>query len=390
METRHLLLAFILLTHGLTTGMWWVAGTWMGLSRRAARYWMLSSLAMGLGLVLMVLYESGPPSFRLLTACSLAVLGVVWLRQGLQAFLRIKRTEGANLALSMGTMAVNVLVCLPMGWTTQGVALSCLAIGGLLLRSAQEVHRPLKIEFHPAAAWTASGMMGFGVVVFVVSAALNLQQQSNMQAPMDALEQFWLVFSSVALSIVGSFVLGYIVIMRMVQRLEHLSQHDALTGLLNRRAIEQLLDREAQRLLRFNEPFTVLLIDIDHFKRINDRYGHAAGDVVLREVAIRLQAQAREVDRVARYGGEEFCVLLPHTVHEGAWQAAERLREAVCHHPIVWGEDHISVTISMGLACASDCTETLQSLLKRADEALYEAKAGGRNRVVTAWRRNAA
>ena len=99
-------------------------------------------------------------------------------------------------------------------------------------------------------------------------------------------------------------------------------------------------------------------------------------------VAQTLQAQAREVDRVARYGGEEFCVLLPHTDHEGAIQAAERLRDAVTQISIPWNNDTITVTVSTGMACALDTKEHLRSLLRRADEALYRAKAEGRNRVV--------
>ena len=169
--------------------------------------------------------------------------------------------------------------------------------------------------------------------------------------------------------------------MRLVNRLRHLSQHDSLTGLLNRRAIEQCLAREAHRLQRFNEPFSVLLVDIDHFKRINDLLGHAAGDEVLRQVAQTLAGEAREVDRVARYGGEEFCVLLPNTEHEGAMQAAERLRAAVHGQEITWGEDTVGVTISTGVACATRPDEPLDALLRRADEALYRAKAQGRNRV---------
>jgi diguanylate cyclase (GGDEF)-like protein len=193
---------------------------------------------------------------------------------------------------------------------------------------------------------------------------------------------FTVVFSSVALSILSAFVMGYIVVMRLVRRLEHLSHHDALTGLLNRRAIEYLLDREDQRLQRFGDPYSVILADIDHFKRINDRLGHAAGDAVLCAVARTLQGKAREVDRVARYGGEEFCILLPHTLHEGAQQAAERLREAVQTINVPWNDEVITVTISAGLACANAPGEPLRSLLSRSDEALYQAKAEGRNRVI--------
>ena len=386
METRHLLLAFVLLTHTLTTGLWWTAGTWMGLSSRAARYWLIATLGNGVGLCLMLIPGSGPAMLRVLTACSLAALGAIWLRQGLQVFLKLPRVETRQLALSMALMVFNILVCVPLGWQAAGVAVSAGVVAATMLWSVREAFHPLRQEFNPGTAWTAAVMFGVVALCAMLTGLSQLRPNWSwpwLQSPLDT-RQFVLTFVSVTLSILTSFVLGYIVVMRLVARLEHLSQHDGLTGLLNRRAIEALLDREAQRLERFNQPFSILLIDIDHFKRVNDRLGHPAGDQVLIEVARRLQVEAREVDHVARYGGEEFCVLLPHTEHEGALQAAERLREGVCERPITWGNATVPVTISMGLVCANDPRESLQSLLRRADAALYQAKDGGRNMVVSA------
>lgn len=386
METRHLLLAFVLLTHTLTTGLWWTAGTWMGLSSRAARYWLIATLGNGVGLCLMLIPGSGPATLRVLTACSLAALGAIWLRQGLQVFLKLPRAETRQLALSMALMVFNILVCVPLGWQAAGVAVSAGVVAATMLWSVREAFHPLRQEFNPGTAWTAAVMFGVVALCAMLTGLSQLRPDWPwpwLQSPLDT-RQFVLTFVSVTLSILTSFVLGYIVVMRLVARLEHLSQHDGLTGLLNRRAIEALLDREAQRLERFNQPFSILLIDIDHFKRVNDRLGHPAGDQVLIEVARRLQVEAREVDHVARYGGEEFCVLLPHTEHEGALQAAERLREGVCERPITWGNATVPVTISMGLVCANDPRESLQSLLRRADAALYQAKDGGRNMVVSA------
>ena len=386
METRHLLLAFVLLTHTLTTGLWWTAGTWMGLSSRAARYWLIATLGNGVGLCLMLIPGSGPAMLRVLTACSLAALGAIWLRQGLQVFLKLPRVETRQLVLSMALMVFNILVCVPLGWQAAGVAVSAGVVAATMLWSVREAFHPLRQEFNPGTAWTAAVMFGVVALCAMLTGLSQLRPDWSwpwLQSPLDT-RQFVLTFVSVTLSILTSFVLGYIVVMRLVARLEHLSQHDGLTGLLNRRAIEALLDREAQRLERFNQPFSILLIDIDHFKRVNDRLGHPAGDQVLIEVARRLQVEAREVDHVARYGGEEFCVLLPHTEHEGALQAAERLREGVCERPITWGNATVPVTISMGLVCANDPRESLQSLLRRADAALYQAKDGGRNMVVSA------
>jgi diguanylate cyclase (GGDEF)-like protein len=384
METRQLLLTFIVFTHSLMAVMWWVAGSWMGLSRRASRQWMMATLANGMALSVTTLASDGHSLTRAVLAGSLVVWGSVSLRRGLSFFLKLSHSNREHLALATGVVAFNLLVCWPMGWYTTAMAASGLAMGWILGRTAYEAFDPLKVEFNRATAWVNTVLVSLAVTVVALATASDLIPDRLW--PMVDLnpEQrlFLIVFCSVALSILSAFVLGYVVVMRLVRRLEHLSHHDALTGLLNRRAIEYLLDREDQRLQRFGDPFSVLLIDIDHFKRINDRLGHAAGDAVLCAVARTLQVKAREVDRVARYGGEEFCVLLPHTLHEGGLQAAERLREAVAQTSIPWNDELISVSISTGLACAAEAGETLQALLTRADEALYQAKAEGRNRVV--------
>jgi diguanylate cyclase (GGDEF)-like protein len=386
MEVRHLLLAFILLTHSLTSVMWWAAGSWLGLSRKAARHWMLANVANGIALVLTTLPFADGIGLQMTVAGILIVLGAISLRRGLQFFLKQVHTDGSHVLLGLGVALFNLAVCVPLGWHSTGMLVSSLTMCWVLARTARETFGPLRTEFNTATAGLLTVLLSAGVLIFALSALTRLAPQWPwpwMAWSADA-SHFATVFAAVALSILATFVLGYIVVMRLVRRLEHLSHHDALTGLLNRRAIEYLLDREDQRLQRFGDPFSVLLIDIDHFKRINDRLGHAAGDVVLCNVARTLQAQAREVDRVARYGGEEFCIILPHTLHEGGLQAAERLREAICLINIPWDDESITVSISTGLACAVEPGETLQSLLSRADEALYRAKAEGRNRVVVA------
>ena len=245
METRHLLLAFVLLTHTLTTGLWWTAGTWMGLSSRAARYWLIATLGNGVGLCLMLIPGSGPAMLRVLTACSLAALGAIWLRQGLQVFLKLPRAETRQLALSMALMVFNILVCVPLGWQAAGVAVSAGVVAATMLWSVREAFHPLRQEFNPGTAWTAAVMFGVVALCAMLTGLSQLRPDWSwpwLQSPLDT-RQFVLTFVSVTLSILTSFVLGYIVVMRLVARLEHLSQHDGLTGLLNRRAIEALLDR---------------------------------------------------------------------------------------------------------------------------------------------------
>ncbi len=155
---------------------------------------------------------------------------------------------------------------------------------------------------------------------------------------------------------------------------------DALTNLNNRRQFEVRLKQEIATTKRQKNPLCAMMIDIDFFKKVNDTYGHASGDAVLRTVASIIKEHLRESDIPSRYGGEEFAVLLPYTHIEEAKIVGERLRKAVEETPIPIDKKNINVTISMGLA-EFNVKETGEELFKRADSALYEAKEGGRNRV---------
>ena len=159
---------------------------------------------------------------------------------------------------------------------------------------------------------------------------------------------------------------------------------DALTGLPNRRAFDRQFNAEFKRARRFGEALSVLLIDVDHFKQINDRDGHLVGDEVLRHLAATLKARLpRQFDILARFGGEEFVVVLPHTDREAAMQVAERLRTAVENTLIQTSDGARSITISIGIGHLAMRAEpmTTHDLLDEADRCLYESKRQGRNRV---------
>lgn len=164
-------------------------------------------------------------------------------------------------------------------------------------------------------------------------------------------------------------------------RLETLAITDALTGAFNRRRLLELLEVEIKRVKRSGGPLSLLMIDVDHFKPINDSYGHQIGDCVLRSLVERFRQIVRATDAVCRYGGEEFAVLLPLTGRDGAEQMGERLRGAIDEQPIVFGEVSIKVTVSVGVATYSG-SESAADLLVLADKMLYAAKSAGRNRVV--------
>ena len=160
-----------------------------------------------------------------------------------------------------------------------------------------------------------------------------------------------------------------------------LSITDGLTGLWNRRLFDLRMNEELQRAIRFQEPFGLLLVDLDHFKSVNDRFGHQAGDAVLVELARRLTDATREVDVVTRFGGEEFALVLPKTPVQGTRRLADKVREVVADEPFAAGNVSIPVTVSVGAAAYPDHGLSTADLLAAADAALYRAKENGRNRV---------
>jgi diguanylate cyclase (GGDEF)-like protein len=158
------------------------------------------------------------------------------------------------------------------------------------------------------------------------------------------------------------------------------ARSDFLTGLLNRGAISQLIEIEMKRARRFRSSLTVVLMDLDNFKKVNDTYGHLVGDEVLREVARRLSANLRAYDRVGRFGGEEFLIVMPGLSHDSPYRIHELHRDTM-RDPIVVGELSLQLTCSFGVAQFSPEQIRLESLLDLADRALYLAKANGRNRI---------
>ena len=178
---------------------------------------------------------------------------------------------------------------------------------------------------------------------------------------------------------------------RLLNEMRALARHDHLTGLLTRREMDRVLDEELVRSHRYGHPVALILIDLDHFKQVNDTYGHVSGDAALRAVAAVVSHCARDTDRAARYGGDELAVLLPETDHVGACVLAERVRAKVSAVGVAPPTDAlvasgpIPLTLSIGVAALPGSTASTPSeFIARADAALYQAKRSGRNQVVCA------
>ncbi|MDQ0840158.1 diguanylate cyclase (GGDEF)-like protein [Sphingomonas faeni] len=170
---------------------------------------------------------------------------------------------------------------------------------------------------------------------------------------------------------------------RLEEALRVLASTDHLTGALNRRAFQLAFRSEVARCRRYGVALSLVMLDLDHFKRVNDTYGHQAGDEVLKETSSLIRSSLRESDIFGRLGGEEFALLLPHTDLDQGTVLAERLRKAIADKPVNVGSALVRITTSVGITTCRSQTDPIDTMMRRADEALYAAKADGRDRVVS-------
>ena len=378
-------LVLIALQQGLCAFSWWVGGWWLGLSKRVSAHWMAAALAVAAGLSLILQRGVWPPFLTLVVANLGIMFGVVLVRRGMQIFLRIRVTDREH-AFVLGLDAALLLTFVVLSDAHSKIAVigASVPIAWSLLRASYESHRALRREGAVATARVVATPLALLGLLFAVRAVAGMFAPEIAARPLHEPNAFngVVVLAFMLVGLMVNLVLALMVVGRLVTRLQQLSERDALTGLLNRRALVPLLQREVGRLRRYGETYALLMIDIDHFKNINDSHGHAAGDAALVKLADVLREAAREVDHIVRLGGEEFCILLPHSELDGAMHLACRVHAAV--RDADWREFDRSVTISVGVAVAQSPEETPQAVLVRADQALYRAKNAGRDQVVLA------
>ncbi|HPS19489.1 MAG TPA: GGDEF domain-containing protein [Candidatus Omnitrophota bacterium] len=225
-------------------------------------------------------------------------------------------------------------------------------------------------EFFEKVSIKSDTFFAFPLFVEHISAILALEGANKV-----GFSRFGIVVPQIALELRK---------VELYEQVEKLSIIDGLTGIYLRRYLIDRLEEEVDRARRLNLTFSVGMIDIDHFKKINDTYGHLVGDAVLKEIAERLKLSVREVDMVARYGGEEFCVVLPETTSDLARTVAERLRKSVESGVVKAFDEKIKVSVSIGVATYPADGNSASVLIDSADNALYRAKRKGRNRVCLA------
>ncbi len=347
----------------------------------AAVSWRIATLLIAGGCVLFTVQAHFHPGFILPLANGLVMLGFTGYWRSLRQFYGMPERWWLLLPFLVATAGVfwfsalrpdtgARILFVSLAWSF--IMLACVRI--LLAQSSRDVavsRRVMAGIFMAVTVFTLLRALYFIVVgIHPDFRVTDAASWMNVVTPMIA----------AALPVIGTTAFLLMCSERIRRQWERAASTDYLTGLANRRT---LADAGEKRFAEANG-MAVAIIDIDHFKSINDRFGHDIGDVALKHVAVSLEAACREAELPARQGGEEFVVLFAGADGEGAYAAGERLRLAVAERPFVAGELNLPVTVSIGVAVQGPADRHFDDVLRRADEALYAAKSGGRNRVEVA------
>lgn len=351
---------------------------------RGVHQWSLASLCMGLGLGLTYLF--GTPSyaskFAVVLGASLIAASVALQFIGIQAFKGGQTYKWSALVLVASVALLNIwfeFIYPSIGYRTVAnsliFAIAYAACARILL---VHVESPLR-----SALWFTGLSFALLSLVLLVRAIVVSQFQLEtygIYAGTPVNPPTFLIACIVQLCVTFGFLL--MLNHQLVSEIQKLASRDMLTGAYNRRRLDEEFTRLQSRCERTGDNFSMMLLDVDDFKSINDTHGHLAGDELLRNLTKIAQKSIRVEDYFARYGGDEFCILLPSTGAAEAFTLAERLRAAYARTPTHFAGKAINSTISIGVADSSQAGLLFESLMAAADQALYKAKQDGRNKVV--------
>lgn len=373
-----LLVGLQLLLYGV---LWALCAVALREDRQPVLHWMGYALVSGISVALIGWRPEGPEWVTHTGASLTNVFGLVLARRGAELFLRVPPRDLQHAAMVvLGGLA---FIWIGPHEAAQRVGLASWLNAALIVGAVLSCWVALRREFGVRFCVMAAVPVG-AILLINLKLGVDALRGQAIQIEMSGLVQAITWSITLISAAVFNFLFLFLLALRMQKGLHRLATQDALTGLLNRRGMQALLQLEWLRARRYNNAFALISLDVDHFKRVNDVHGHDAGDRVLLAVAQRLQATVRSSDQIARMGGEEFLVLMPECRAEVEGLAlAERLRVALSHTPVhaVPGTP-LQVTASLGVAGVLPSDRSLDEVVCRADAAMYEGKRNGRDRVV--------
>jgi diguanylate cyclase (GGDEF)-like protein len=390
MGVHHTLMAVVALLASSFLLLWLFLADGLRVSTPASRRFALGNALLGVGVLLTLSRgDAGAAPLAWLWPGAAWPAWLVWpladllslaayatARAGVQALFKQARTGRADGAVF--ALAVAAYASLPVGpdALVPYIVVYASTAAWFLAGLGWDLWRATAREFgHAMGAMLASPFAG--ATLLMLSRLWRVDAVAAQALSVDTAPTLW-AFNALVLLLNASLLAA--VLARLILVLRHRAERDHLTQLYNRRHFDHLLTLEWERAQRTQQPFCLVLLDLDHFKQVNDRLGHAGGDAALRQTARLLDGSRRSIDTVARHGGEEFALLLPGTPLAGGLEVAERLRQRLDQAGFEHGGRRQPLSASLGVA-SSDGLNDLESLLRLADQALYAAKAAGRNTV---------
>ncbi len=361
-----------------------VAGLQAG-NIRGIRHWAVANLCISLGFGLAFFYDTvaAGPHWAVVFGSTLIAVAIMLQYNGIQAF-RGKATDWRiSLLPVVWVFAQSVwFAVLHQDVVARSIANSILYAAGFVACARVlfvDIEQPLRVA-HRFTGFAFAFLSALLLIRVMMIGLLPRHSYLNLYSQISINPLSFFIGSMLQLCVTFGFVL--MLNYRLVADMQKLASRDILTGAYNRRRLEEEAVLLWARHLRTSDTLAIMLIDIDDFKLINDRYGHPAGDEVLRRLVAIAQTSIRTDDFFARYGGDEFCILLPSTTQQEALVLAERLRMAYAAMSMEFNGKMLAGTITIGIADSTHGAQTFPSLIAEADQALYRAKQEGRNRVV--------
>jgi diguanylate cyclase (GGDEF)-like protein len=377
-DTPTLVLLTIATTFGL--GLMSIVLTLLQAGTRGMRHWGIGIIGLGAAFTLLYLYPRAPVVYVAWT-CALVSMLVMY-----HGVLRICGGDTDRIRFGMAVIGGVIAAWLVFGFAApnpirqmDATLLAASVIGG---RATWDLWRHARRSRYPAPAYVVS----FWLTLMTIRPVLEFMTREVHAGPLDPATMYGppgvVFFRALVMSLLSMSVL-WLEVSRLYETVEQQATQDELTGVANRRGIVALLQRELDRAKRANAVCSVALIDIDNFKKVNDTWGHPAGDQVIKWVTKVIGRSIRPYDTLGRYGGEEFLLLIPGAGTDGAFAIAERARIAIQHQACIVDGERLRMTVSAGVATSVPDMDA-DTLLRLADDALYRAKETGRNRVVRA------
>ena len=385
MPTSELLTIVIIVVAIIASASWLLLALPLEIYKNASLRYSTANMLIGLGMFCSLYRDQTDPVVIWIMSDVALFFGLFMYKKAVYKLFNLPNNKMFDqAALAAIAFAVAISILFPVDYLLVGIVTTLAAAATTAMVVYAQYHAlVLNIPRYGAAIMVLPTFIVTSVL-FTKSLTLwlipDLALTLFLQPQFDSVPVLWVYL--VTFLLINIFGIGS-ALMLLIFRIQKLADHDQLTGLLNRHAISRELNRAHKLFNRNSTPFSVLLIDVDYFKRVNDNKGHDAGDAAIKHVAKLMLEELRETDHLSRYGGEEFLALLGNCELAKAHKVAEKLRKRIEEEPFLWQSDEVTLTISIGVCCISQ-VEDLKTLVMNADKALYGAKRSGRNQTLLA------